>query len=212
MNKILLALSILLFISVVAAQDERYYRKIYTNEFQKKNLHIDYDKNALVIVASPFYRVDLNNDGLPEKIRTLKRDGIDWIELYDYKGDLMYEVPLDTQGIYSSLYKIRVTALDSSTRVLILNYFEGYTKSVNFEGRARVYFLSFENKDFRTLKLFKGPYYFQEKETFPDAYWQRNMHVNVFDYDKDGKKEISVSFGRISKIFSYLGDGNWKRY
>jgi hypothetical protein len=212
MNKIFYPFFILLIILDCAAQDERYYRKIYTNEFQKKNLKIDFKKKALIEVASPFYRQDLNDDGMPESIRTLKRDGVDWIEIYDYKGDLVYEVPLETQGIHSSIYKIRVATINKFTRVLILHFFEGYTKSVNYEGRARLYFLSFEDKNLHTFKLYKGGYYFQEKEIYPEAYWQRNMHVNVIDYNNDGDKEISITYSRIAKIFQYLGKGKWKRY
>lgn len=211
MSKYLICFFILLFIGSAAAQDERYYRKIYTNEYKRKTEAVKFHKDTTINVASPYYRQDLNDDGLPERIRSVKRDGVDWFELYDYKGDLLFEYPLETQGIQSSLYKVRVVTINKVTRALILHFFEGYTKSTNFEGRARIYLLSFENKDFNTLKMYRGAYYFQEKETYPEAYWQRNLHVNVLDYNRDGTKEVSITFGRIAKLFSYLGNGKWGR-
>src|SRR5690606_30569035 len=104
----------------------------------------------------------------------------------------IFEAKLLAMGGDSALYKIKLVSLSPKVRALILFLDEGKTEGRRFESTARIFVLSFENNDLNTLKLVRGPHFFQEKEAQRDQYFRREYQVNVVDLDNDGVKEISV--------------------
>lgn len=203
-------LKVLLFFVMATsaqAQDERFYRKIFTGElFEEKVQELPYK----IRVKSKIYKIDLNRDGVPEGIITENRDGIDYLRIVTNFGIELFKYKLHTKGLDSKLFKIQLKTLSSDVDALVLHYYEGLTDYTEFEASARVYFVTIEKRDLSQIKAFKGPHFFHEKEKMKNQYWNRNYTVNVIDYNSDGIKEIGVSFNRINRIYFYLGKGKWQ--
>lgn len=194
------------------AQDERYYRQMlsgalpdFNSDEVKKNEKIHYS------FSSSSYRIDLNKDGTEEYIQTMKRDGVDWIQISDFSGRKIFESKLFAMGAESVIYKVRFTQISRDVKALILFLDEGKTHSVKFESTARIYVLSFEKNNLETLKLSQGPHFYHEKEAQREQYWRRHYQVNIVDFDGDGIKEISIQYNHIQRMMKYIGRGEWIR-
>lgn len=196
--------------SLVLAQDERFYRQILTNSVNpSEKMNLD-SKETQFTVKGSVYFVDLNDDGIDESINPQKRDGVDWLEIKDSSSRIIFEHKLLAMGSSSTLYKVKMVYLSTTVRALILFLDEGVTKGRRFESTSKLYFLTLENKDLNSIKLFQGPHYFHEKENIREQYWRRGYSVNVYDIDQDGTREIAVQYNHIQRIYRYLGLGEWK--
>jgi hypothetical protein len=196
----------------ILAQDERYFRQIFSGDLPKigeKSLPLN---EPLMTVRGSGYRVDLNGDGLEEIIEPQKRDGVDWIEIKNSSHHKIFEAKLFAMGGASVLYKIRLVDLSPRVRALILFLDEGVTKGKRFESTARFYVISFEDNNLTKMTLAQGPHFFHEKEGQRDMYWRRDYNVNIYDIDNDGLKEIAVQYNRIQRIMKYKGLGEWERF
>lgn len=190
------------------SQDERYYRRIFTEELVKKPQEvIDYK----IQVKSPDYKLDLNQDHFAETIRIEKKDGLDFFTVLDQFGQKVFEKKLDSIGRESKLFKIQLKTISKDTNALILHFYEGKIDSTRFESTARIFFISYPKSDFKKMSFYKGPHFFHEKEKVSEQYWTRRYTVNTIDYNNDGVKEISVNYNKISRIYFFLGEGVWKR-
>lgn len=190
------------------AQDERFFREIYTDKLKNINLNID-ETVAKVKVRTPLYQIDINNDGLTESLIAEKRDNKDWFIIENFRGQKIFETRLYASGEQASLYKITWSRINKKTNVMLLHFFEGFTRSTKFEGIARLYLVSIDNNDIDTLTATKGPYFWHEYEKPRDMYWKRAFKVNVLDYNKDGQREVSVNFNSITSLYHYSGNGKW---
>lgn len=202
----------LLFSGSLMAQDERYYRQMlsgalpdFNSDEVKKNEKIHYS------FSSSSYRIDLNKDGTEEYIQTMKRDGVDWIQISDFSGRKIFESKLFAMGAESVIYKVRFTQISRDVKALILFLDEGKTHSVKFESTARIYVLSFEKNNLETMTLSQGPHFYHEKEAQREQYWRRHYQVNIVDFDGDGIKEISIQYNHIQRMMKYIGRGEWIR-
>jgi len=153
----LLYLLLFLYTFSSFSQDERFFRKIFSGELISPKSDEPIIK---VSVESPEYKIDLNRDSFPESFKTLKKDGSDYIQFFDYRGNLLANIALDPMGINSKLYKVQLKTLSKNTDVLILYYYEGYNLAVQFEAAARLYFLTIENRDLSNIYFYKGPHFF----------------------------------------------------
>lgn len=189
------------------AQDERYYRQIFTDELLEEK---DAPARHKVTVSTPEYLVDINRDNHKEKIQVLKKDGLDFIQIKDRFGRVRFESQLAAKGIESRLYKVRLKTISESTDSLILYFYEGHSGTVVFQATARLYFITVENRDLDKVYIFKGPPFFYEKEKPVDQYSRRHYSVSVLDYNQDGRNEISTNFNQIQRIWFYLRKGLWK--
>lgn len=194
--------------SLCFAQDERYYRKIFTGELYEKK---EEQLNFKITVATDAYLIDLNRDGKKERLRTLKKDGLDFIEIKDRFGQEILTKQLKAIGGGSSLYKIQLKTISTETDVLILHFYEGATDATVFEGRARVYFITIQNRDFSRIYFYEGPHIFYEKQMPHNKYGLRYYTVNTMDYNNDDRNEISINYGHIQHIFFYIRNGIWRR-
>jgi hypothetical protein len=192
------------------AQDERFFRDIFTNRLKDKSDGVFVPKDKIKVKTGS-YQLDLNDDGIYENLVMSKRDNQNYFQILNFRGQKIYETYLQATGIDAGVYKIQWSAITKDSRVLILHFYEGYTQSTRFEGIARLYFVTIDNKKLSTLKATKGPAFFHEYEKERESYWRRFFHVNVLDYNKDGSREISVNFKSISSIYTYKGSGNWKK-
>lgn len=191
----------------VLAQDERYYRQIFTDELSEEK---EGPTRHKIKASTPEYLVDINRDNHKEKIQVLKKDGLDFIQIKDRFGRIRFESQLVAKGIDSRLYKIRLKTISESTDSLILYFYEGHSGTVVFQATARLYFITVENRDLDKIYIFRGPPFFYEKEKPVDQYSRRHYSVSVLDYNKDGRNEISTNFNHIQRIFFYARQGLWK--
>lgn len=208
MTKILLFLAIFSLKTVVFAQDERYFRQLFTGELatstQKK------DKSYKWESETPLYQIDLDGDRNPEGIRVQKKDGEDWIELHGKLGKPFWRGKLQAKGIESSLFKIHLVSLAPKIKTLVLHFYEGKTDYKEFNGTARVYLIVFEDNKLDKIFYQTGPSFWIEREKMSDQYFKREYKVIVQDFNLDGIKEISVKFKNLAKVLMYLGNGRWQ--
>lgn len=211
-HQITLFFFFLLSWNTVRAQDERYYRQIFTGELPKL---VQEHKEAPLHqynLMGPAYRLDLNADGIEETLRPQKRDGVDWLEIRDASERKIMEAKLPANGGNGHLYKIRLMNLSPKLKTLVLFMDEGETRGKRFEATARLYFISFENNDFSTLSLSQGPHFFHEREAQREQYWRRIYLVDALDFNQDGTKEIIVHYNHIQRVYMYEGKGHWRKF
>ncbi len=187
-------------------QDERFYRKIFTGELTDKTQEAIQYK---VIVRSPRYEIDLNQDKIMETIRVEKKDGYDFFLIFDQFGREIFNQRLPAIGAKSRLLKIDLKSITKDVNTLILHFYEGAIDSTKFEATAKLFFVTFQKNDLKKIKFFNGPHFFHEKEK-GSQYLNRRYTVNTLDYNNDGSREISVSYNKISRIYFYTSSGEWK--
>lgn len=199
---------ILLFATTISAQDERDFRSVFTGNIGKK-VDRQGDVKYKWKVNTPFYQLDLTGDNIEESIGFEKKDGEDWIHFLDLLKRPFKSFRFDPKGGDSRLYKIQMRKISSTSKVLILYYFEGKTKAVDYISTARLYFVTIDNNMLSTIKMYKGPYYLYEKEEHPEHYHRRRFQVGIYDFNKDGIKEIYTKYHKIVRVFTYRGNGKW---
>tara|TARA_Y100000768_G_scaffold16170_1_gene11286 strand:- start:4734 stop:5357 length:624 start_codon:yes stop_codon:yes gene_type:complete len=189
----------------VQAQDERYYRSIFSGDLFSSEKEGFYHKIA---VRSKKYMLDINRDGKEDAIQTLKRDGVDFFRVLDEYGRVKFESKLNPKGLNSSIFRVSFKAISKTIDVLILHYYEGDTEAAIFEGSARLYFATIINRDLGNIKFQKGPYFWTEREGVVGKYWNRRYIVNTLDYNNDGFREISTTYNKNNRVFMYK-DEQW---
>ena len=160
---------------------------------------------------SPQYLLDLSADGRKERIHFVHRDGKDWILIKDFRGKQIYQYGFRAVGLNATPFKIRFRSLSPSSKVLVIHYYEGYTEYLKFLATARLYFLTFENNDLKTLSMYRGPGVFYEHTDKGKFYRQRTHSIDFVDWNGDGLRDIKIVYGgfRIRDIFLYRGKGHW---
>jgi hypothetical protein len=204
--KAIALLSLFLISTASLAQDERFYRKIFTGELTDKTQEAIQYK---VIVRSPRYEIDLNQDKIMETIRVEKKDGFDFFLIFDQFGREIFNKRLPAIGANSRLLKVDLKSITKKVNTLILHFYEGAIDSTKFEATAKLFFVTFDKNDLKKIKFFNGPHFFHEKEK-GSQYFNRRYSVNTIDYNNDGSREISVSYNKISRIYFYTSTGEWK--
>lgn len=195
-------------------QDERYFRQIFSGELAKGGVGAD-EKKYSYYVHTPYYALDLNHDKNPEDIVFVKKDSEDWIEIYEnVKGEKkkIFSYRFETKGFGSDLYRIEFKKLSANTSILILYYYEGVSKYTEMQGTSRVYAVTIDNDDLKTLAAFKGPSFFEEHKSLKGHYHLRNYQVYLDDLNNDGVKELIVKYHETNQVFIYDGNGKWKTF
>ncbi|MGE3609831.1 MAG: hypothetical protein AB7I27_09630 [Bacteriovoracaceae bacterium] len=205
-------LSFFIFLGRVWAQDERYYRQILSGELPEFYQESKEGLGPQLSIRGASYKIDLNEDGVDETIQPQKRDGVDWIEIKNSQEAKVFEAKLLAMGVESQIYKIKFVKISPKVKALILFLDEGKTQSKKFESTARLYFITFENNDLKSMKITQGPHFFHERESQRDQYFRREYMVNIYDVNNDGIREIAIQFNHIQKIYQYAGSGEWRVY
>ncbi len=204
-----LIIGALIFCSFIAhAQDERYFRKMLTGEVGKKIK----DGNELVPklkVESRLYQMDLGGDAALEGMVYEKKDGQDWFHIVNAQGQDIRAFKLDAMAADSQLYKINFRNLSNRTKLLILNFYEGKNAYLGFDGRARLYFITIDDKDLSKISFFKGPTFFQEFAGYRDHYHQRFYETELIDFNNDGINEVRVRHNGNIWVYFYKDFGKW---
>ena len=125
------------------------------------------DKKYAFNIHTPYYDLDLNHDGNPEQIVFVKKDGEDWIEIFEQKNKesrKIFGYRFETKGFDSELYRIEFKKLSPKTYVILMYYFEGISRYIEMQSTARLYVGTIDNDDLKTISVFKGPSFFEEKK------------------------------------------------
>jgi len=206
-NRVMLYIVIFLFLAFDSfSQDEIEFKKMITRRINKPLSEFPDKLHSLKTVI-----FDLNRDGETDKIQLIKKNGLDYIRILDEKDNNVFEKELQTKGVESKIYKARFVTLSNKVNCLVLYFYEGNRQTHLFEGAARVYFLTIENKDLKKMYLFQGGHYFHEKLEFKDKYFLKEFTVNIKDLNKDGIKEVSLKYNKMSRTYMYLGKGSWNK-
>ncbi len=196
-------------------QDEHYFRQIFSGELARKE-DTKIDKKYYSFVHGPYYDLDLNFDLNPEQLLFVKKDGEDWIEIYQTdkigKRQKIFSYHFDNIGFDSELYRIEFKKISTLTSILILYYFEGHSRYVQSQSTARIYVVSFDNNDLKTMKAFKGPAFYEEYKSLKGHYHLRNYQIYLEDLNHDNVKELIVKYNQTSQVFIYDGNGLWKTF
>jgi hypothetical protein len=211
LTKVLGIFSILIMSWGAKAQDERYFRQIFSGELTKKEEQLDNKKYSYVL-HSPYYALDLNRDGAPEQVVFVKRDSEDWVEILSATNTKIYSFKFDNLGFDSELFKIEMKTLGPHTTILLLYYYEGISRYIDFQGTSRVYAMTLDYNDLKTLSTFKGPSFFDEVKTFKGHYHKRNYDVYLEDLNKDSLKELIIKYRASNTVFMYKGEGKWQTF
>jgi len=199
-----------LFVNPVRAQDERFWRKLLSGELSEQVIKPQGEPKW--VFAGPVYHLDLDSDGKEESIQVLKRDGMDWLDITGHDKTTLISAKLWAMGSGSGIYRLRLLDLSPKVRAMVIFLYEGKTESRKLEASARLYFLTFENKDLKTMRVAAGPRYWHEYEGVREQYWRRLYSLNIKDYDGDGIKDINVEFNHMQSIWMYQGQGLWKSF
>ncbi|MEA9356945.1 hypothetical protein SHI21_12040 [Bacteriovorax sp. PP10] len=211
MNKLLLSLALVIMSWRATAQDERYFRQLFSGEINKGKAEAD-EKKYSYFVHTPYYALDLNRDGVPEQIVFVKKDNEDWIEILNSEKKKIFGYLFENKGYDSELFRVELKTLSPTSSILLLYYYEGISKYINFQGTSRVYAITIDNNDLSTMKAFKGPSFFDEQKTFKGHYHKRNYEVILEDLNRDGVKELIVKHRNTSTVFMYKGHGLWQTF
>jgi hypothetical protein len=194
-------------------QDERFFRQIFSGDLDQAAPKVE-PKEYFYRVNSPFYEFDLDGDFRSESFVLEKKDGEDWFHIHAYgeikKRHLSYR--LEASGPKSRIYKISVRQLSAETKLILLYFYQGVNKYLEMRGTTRLYFLTMDNNDLTTLSMYKGPVVWDEFRSFKGHYHQRNYGVSLFDYNKDGIRELAIKYHLISEVYFYQGKGNWRTF
>ena len=177
-------------------------------KFQRERRSSPWDK-SLFKTASPFYELDINEDGRNEYIVLEKKDNTDQILIYNNNKKKIFSASFSPKGNASGVYKIHRRRVSRSLHVLLIHYYEGYTRHHVFQGTSRLYVITVDGKDYSKLSLSRGPLLFEEKHEFRRHYHKRPYTTKIEDFDGDGIGEISVSYKKIARVLKYQSDGTW---
>lgn len=205
--KCLALLGVALFLmSDAFAQDERVLRYLLRKKkFQEKSLT---DKTHFRL-STKFYEIDLDGDKRKEKISMESNDGINYFVIRNYRNFPIFREPFLTQALGGIVHRVRLVRVSHDTKLLLVYYFEGKTEYLDFLATGRLYFISWKNDDFKTLKMTRGPHYWQESKDYRGHYFNKRYKVYFQDFNKDGIKDVSVRLGTVSRVYHLLRDGTW---
>ena len=203
---LLLTAAIILSLSV-NAQDEMFIKKLKDN-FQKQ-LRLSPQDKSFLKVTSPLYELDINEDGRKEYIVVEKTENQDRIFLYNSNKEKIFSASFSSKGNGSGVYKIHRRRVSGSLHVLLVHYYEGYTRHHALDGTSRLYVITAHGSDHSKLSLSRGPILFEEKHEFRRHYHKRPYKTKIEDFDGDGISEISVYYKTINRVLKYQNDGTW---
>ena len=195
-------------LSVVQAQDQRFFKEFLSRDL-KREASKEPEKYHFRSF-SPFYHLDLNGDQDKESFIYELRDGHSFLNVKDSKGKQIYRYQFEGAAGEARPYQVSVRDLSTNTKVLVFHFYEGKTDYIEFKGTARLYFMTIDNQDLSTISIYKGPSVFEEFESLKKRhYHQRKYELRSVDYNNDGVKELSIHYNKTSKVYFYKDKGKW---
>lgn len=188
------------------SQDEQYIRDHWAEKTQKFESR---EKERKWVVKSPLYQLDLTGEGSEEFLNFQKREGEDWLVIYDHLQNKAHEFRLQAQGAGSKIYRIRFTKISKTVQLGLIFYHEGGGRSLDLESTSRLYFLTIENGDLDKAYFSRGPAIFHEHAESKRHYHLRKYETTLYDFNKDGRLDLKVQFKNIARVYFYRGKGEW---
>jgi hypothetical protein len=189
------------------AQDERYFREIISGDLVHEKSK---DQAAAAILSySKVYEFDLTGNHRFERIIFERRDGVDWVTVYNYQKELILEYQLDTQAADSRVYKLKLNNISSTKRLLTLYFYSGATDYLTFKANTRLYFITFNVNDLSQMCAQKGPVFWEEFNNKKGHYHQRFYNMQLKDIDSSNTKELIVSFRTIRRVYRLNNEMEW---
>lgn len=192
----------------VHSQDERQFRELFSAELDK-DVKDEASKTYKFVAQTPLYKLDLNGDNRKEAFFYESKDGESWLHLLGYDEKRLKSFKFEPNGHGAKIYKIRVRHLSKDTLGLIIYFYEGLTKYIEVNSTVRLYFLTIDKRDFKSMYLYKGPIYWEEKKTLQGHYHQRPNKLSFVDLNKNGVKELLIKQGNSASVYMYQGLGKW---
>jgi len=193
------------------AQDERFFRTLFTGEATRDARLEDSEKKYSYVLQTPMYAIDINDDGKNEYVVFSKKDSEDWLIVLDQYREKLFSYKFETKGFDSGLYRIEKKTLNDQSNVLVLHYYEGKTQYIHYQSTARIYALAVdklkENK--MSFAVMAGPSFFEEYKSRLGHFHIRNYSVNVLDLNNDKTNELIIKYRNQSTVFTYNGNGKW---
>lgn len=211
MQRYFLYLVVLVTVSVSSfAQDERYLRKMLSGGLiPKSEIKSDLSKEkAHWSVKSPLYKKDINGDLIPEYFFVQKRDGMTFFHFLDHYKRELAAIQLNAVGSNSEIYQVNVRDLSDDVVVFVLSFFEGSTSYLEHLATSRLYFMTVVKGDLTNVKISKGPVIHEEYQDGQKHYHRRKFDWGLYDYNRDGQKEIFVKYHNISRVYFYQEPGH----
>lgn len=193
------------------AQDERYFRELFLKNYREEE-EGTVKKNYTYTVPTPFYTIDVNQDGKPESFVYSKKDSEDWVDIFDHEKKPVFKYRFTTVGAHSRLYKMRFSNIDENIGVVIFYFYEGVVKYHELDSSARLYFMTYKRSDFSNFKMIQGPYLFSEFKGMKGHYHQRIKQVEVMDLNNDKRNEIIIKHHLYSEVYSIKEDGSFQGF
>ncbi len=193
------------------AQDERFFRSLFNGEANSEARLEDREKKYSYILHTPMYALDLNDDGKSEYVVYVKKDSEDWLVILDQYKEKLFSYKFETKGFDSALFKVEKKTINSDANILVLHYYEGKTKYINYQSTARIYAMSVDKLKENKMKfsVITGPSFFEEYKSRLGHFHIRNYSVNVLDLNGDKSNELIIKFRQQSTVYTYNGDGHW---
>ncbi len=192
-----------------SAQDEAALWQMLEGGRARESLRPQKSRPVHFKARTPRYRFDIGADARKESFYFAKHDGTDWMFIHDWKGNEVFRHSLDALGGDSRAYHIRATTLSPGVRLFLVYFYEGKTHYTVLRATARLYLLTLEAGDLKTLKMAKGPLVWDEHEDGLAHYRQRQHKVFLKDLNADGVREVVVRYHLITRVLSYQGEGRW---
>jgi hypothetical protein len=200
-----------IFCGQVRAQDERYFRQLFTGEFARDPMKEE-KGNYYLSISSPVYHVDLDDDGREERLIVVKHDGEDWIYIENHKRERIFSYKFTPKGGNSGLYRVNIRRLSKDTKIVLLQYYEGFVKYLESRGTARLYMMTIDKRDLSTIAVTPGPNIWDEHKDFKEHYHQRSSAFSLVDFNNNGIREVAVRYHLITRVYFYNGSGKWKTF
>ncbi len=208
MNQALLALLSALTLTAPLAQDEALLHQMLDGSFAERPRRQTPPREHFK-ARTPRYRFDLGGDARKESFFFAKRDGTDWMFIYDWRGQEVFRRSLETLGGGSRAYRLEAHRLSPATRLFLIYFLEGKTHYRELRSTARLYLLTIERGDLSTFNMAKGPVVWEEYEDGIGHYHQRQHQVILKDLNGDGVREVVVRYHLITRVLQYQGNGQW---
>lgn len=203
---------ILISFSTAWGQDERLFRELFLYDLKPvEKVKTESISKANFMANGPYYQIDLNDDGKKDGFVFEKRDGTDWLHFFDQDQKLIRTFKLTPKGYNSNVFKLRMSQLSAKTKLIEVFYYQGLTKYTRLDSTAQVLLITIDDQKFESMSLYEGPEFFQEARDIKQNYTLREYDLYSEDLDQDGIKEYVTKFGRMSKVFKYVGNGIWKK-
>lgn len=210
----------LLATNQIIAQDERYFRSLMNKSavvpsYAAKVYQLNKDKNLSMsttsdskykyIFKSPTFDLDIDGDGVNEKVTYVKRELEDWVVINDALDHVIFQYKLWTKGVDAQLTKIHRLSLKDDISIVVFSFREGFQHYLEYNREGRLYFLTMEKGRPDSIRMAQGPAIEWRYQDFLKRYTER-----TYEYEVNDIGDLVVQYGHISEVYHYVKNEGMK--